>query len=305
MIVKDLLLEALSRANHMEDGAPVEGRELAKARKHFRSSLAVYSDSNLITAFQRVVTVKGKEEQTLGKYNMKRGKTMHFAETYEGLPDPAKLTPGKDFGQYVDAEGKLEFARVGQYYGEDPVWIPSSVSGTPEERLRSLDCCDYVPDVIVIDMERVSAAMYKHPDSEAWDKLDFTPLSSFYTEDSFEIYCAVPRGDGKTKLFLPKELVGLDVRLVYTTSMKFKDSDYLELPEVYKELLTLAVTVGLLSEDDDSDPKQLDKYTVMLTDLKHQVMANNANTRRITRSGTDSGLSDLHSGRFISRRLYR
>ena len=58
MRVKELLLTALSRANHIEEGTPADARELNKARNHFNSALSAYSDSNLITAFQKVVDVK-------------------------------------------------------------------------------------------------------------------------------------------------------------------------------------------------------------------------------------------------------
>ena len=96
MRVKDLLLQALSRANHIEDGSPADARELNKARTHFNSALSAYSDSNLITAFQKVLTMDSMLECVIGKYNMKRGLVMHTAQTLSELPDPRRLGVGKD-----------------------------------------------------------------------------------------------------------------------------------------------------------------------------------------------------------------
>ena len=304
MRVKELLLTALSRANHIEEGTPADARELNKARNHFNSALSAYSDSNLITAFQRVVDITGKTEQVLGKYNLKRGKVMHKAPTLAELPDPTRLTSGKDYGQYLNENGKTMFAQIGTYGGQK-TWFPVGGSGTIEEKLASLEICDYIPDVIVEDVERIVGVMAKPKNEQgAYKDLDFVPLTSFYTDGGTEIYCSVPAGDNKVKLLLPEELVGWSVKVVYNTSMKFQNDDYIELPEVYRELLTLAVTVGLLSEDADSDPTQLNNYSKMLERLEHQIMANNANTRRIVRK-SDKCRNSLYTGSFIYGRFAR
>lgn len=302
MRVKELLLTALSRANHIEDGTTAPSKELTKARNHFNSALSAYSDSNLITAFQQSVDVTGKAEQVLGKYNLKRGKVMHTAATLDELPDPSRLTPDKDFGQYDLASGIPMFARIATYGGSQ-VWMPVGGNYTPEQRLAQCDCTDYIPDKIVLNLERIVGAMAREPGSRgAWTELHFVPFATFYTSDETEIYCAKPAGDNKAKLFLPEELLGWDIRVIYNTSMKFQNDDYIELPEVYRELLTLATAVGLLSEDDDSDPSQLNNYQTMLTKLEHQIMANNANTRRMVRKDSNPRNNLLHSGRFICRR---
>lgn len=301
MRVKELLLDALSRANHIEDGTPADAREISKARKYFNSALATYSDSNLVTAFQRVVTVEGKEEQIIGKYNLKRGKVMHTGATVSDLPDPTRLTIGKDFG-FTLSDG--QYLRVGRYYSDEKIWIPLQ-GETPRLALANSGAVDYVPDVIVPDIERVVSAMWRPKNTDySWEKLDFVPLTSFFIEDAEDIYSAVPAGDNKVKLFLPKSLVGHDVRLIYNTSMKFNDDDYIELPEVYRELLAVAVAVSLLSEDVDSDPTQLNNYTRMLTAIEHQIGGNNVNTRRLVRTEQDA-VDSLHRGSFIFNRFRR
>lgn len=303
MRVKELLLAALSRANHIEDGTPADARELNKARNHFNSALSAYSDSNLITAFQRVVDITGKTEQVLGKYNLKRGKVMHRAPTLAELPDPTRLTAGKDYGQFL-SEGKPLLANIGQINDQN-AWFPVPGPGTLKEKLQRLEICDYVPDVIVEDVERIVGVMAKSKNEQgAYTDLNFVPLTSFYTDGGTEIYCSVPAGDNKVKLMLPEELTGWSVKVVYNTSMKFQNDDYIELPEVYRELLTLAVTVGLLSEDADSDPTQLNNYSRMLERIEHQIMANNANTRRIVRK-SDKCRNSLYTGSFIYGRFAR
>lgn len=307
MRVKELLLQALSRANHIEDGIPADSRELNKARNHLNSALVTYSDANLITAFQKVVTITGKEEQVLGKYNLKKGCVMHTSYNgLEGLPNPERLDPAKDFGEYyfTNSDGKYDrdFARIGMYDGHHR-WFPIPSSASLEDKLRGMGCCDYVPDVLVDDMERVTAAMEKRTEDEgSFHDLHFTPLSAFYTNGSWDIYCAVPCGDNKVKLLLPKNLIGREVKLVYYTSMHLGNNDYIELPSVFTELLTLAVVVGLLSEDADSDPTQLNNYKAMLEKMENQIMANNANTRRIVRKG-EKYVRPLYTGAFIYGRF--
>ena len=303
MRVKELLLEALSRANHIEDGSSADTREISKARKHFRSALTTYSDSNLITAFQKVATFRGAEEQVVGNYNLKKGKVMKEVQTSSELPDVSRLIIGRDYAHVVDTDTYWHVTTVWDVGEPVKTWMPATSGTTSSERLKGLGCCDYVPDVIVTDMERVSAAMYRTDDDPSWRQLNSVPLASFYVDDGDEIYCSVPHGENKVKLFLPPTVAGLEIRLIYMTSMKFNNDDYIELPEVYKELLTLATVVGLLSEDADSDPTQLNRYTTALEKLEHQIGANNANTRRIARKPGQSGMSLLQSGRFISRRF--
>lgn len=298
MYVKELLLQALSRANHIEDGTPADARELNKARNHLNSALTRYSDANLITAFQRVLTMDGAEEITIGKYNLKRGKVMHEADG-SSFPDATRLTIGKDYCHDFVTD---------RYYtitdeGGSNEWTEAE-GQTGREQLVNLGICDYIPDVIVPCIERITSAMEKRKEDKdlPYHKLEFVPLAAFYTNDAWDIYCSVPLGDNKVKLYLPKNLIGHEVRVVYYASMKLKNDDYIELPEVYKELLTLAVTVGLLSEDADSDPSQLANYTAMMTALESQVMSNNANTRRIVRTG-DRHIRPLYTGQFIYGRF--
>jgi hypothetical protein len=306
MRVKELLLHALERANHIEDGVPADARELTKARKHFASALSKYSSSNLITAFQRMCDVEYAEKQVIGRYNLKRGKVMHEAQTRDALPDPTKLTVGKDFGHTLDDGKYLKVGEVMTLEGLVKVWMASIVGDTPEEWLADLGCCDYVPDKIVTDMERVMACMYRMKgQTGSFSKMDFIPLVDFYADVSKTIYNASPVGENKVELLLPSGLENYDFKLVYYTKMEVKDDDYIELPEAYKELLTLAVTVGLLSEDADSDPKQLANYSAQLTSMEDLVGATNVTTRRLTREPDGNCLDSLHTGAFIRRRFGR
>lgn len=297
MRVKELLLAALSRANHIEDGTTAESRELEKARKHFNSALSTYSDSNLITAFQQVLSLEGKPECVIGKYNLKRGKRMHTYQEDSELPNANLMGAGKDYAYITSTDRYYEIVdNNGTHF-----W--SQATGeTSRDALASLGICDYIPDIIVPGIVRIVAAMYKQKEQTgAYSNLNFVPLSSFYITDAVEIYCSVPKGDNKVQLLLPEELQGMDVRVVYNANMEFQKDDFIELPEVYRELLTLATTVGLLSEDADSDPTQLNNYKAMLDKLENQIAANNVNTRRIVRKPEEHRRS-LYTGAFICRR---
>lgn len=306
MRVKELLLHALSRANHIEDGTPADARELTKARNHFMSALSKYSSSNLITAFQKTCDVEYAESQVIGRYNLKRGKVMHEAQTRDSLPDPTRLTVGKDFGHTADDGMYLRVGGVMTPEGVVNVWQSATEGETPEEWLASLNCCDYIPEKVVTDMERIMGCMYRMKgQSGAYSKMNFVPLVNFYADPSNEIYSTSPAGENKANLLLPSGMGNFDFKIVYYTKMEFKDDDYIELPEAYKELLTLAVTVGLLSEDADSDPKQLNNYSAQLEAMEHLIGATNVTTRRLTRE-PDGGVNDaLRSGAFIRRRFCR
>lgn len=301
MRVKELLLKALSRANHIEDGTSAEARELTKARGHLESALSTYSSSNLITAFQRMSDIGYAERQTIGKYNLKRGKVMHEAETNEGLPDASRLTNGKDFGHTRSDDRYYVVAVMG---GQNVWYNPGGE--TPAENLELTHCCDFVPDVIIPDIERVMACMFRHKESNgSFSKMNFVPLVDFYADNSKNIYNASPVGENKVELLLPSGMDEYDFRIVYYAEMHLRDDDYIELPDAYKELLTLSVTVGLLSEDADSDPKQLVNYSAQLKAMEDLIGANNVSTRRLTRE-PDGGCHDsLRTGAFIRRRFSR
>ena len=303
MRVKELLLQALSRANHIEDGTPAEARELTKAWRHFESAMSRYSSSNLITAFQRCVDIPYADRQVVGKYDMKRGKIMHTVKTQEDLPPVSRMIIGRD---YAFIEDTKKYAEVGQDGASgDKFWRIYNFENQ-SVALGHLGCCDFVPDVVVTDMERVMGCMYRMKgQSGAFAKMDFVPLVNFFADDSKTIYSSSPAGENKVELLLPAGLDGYDFKIVYYTKMDFADNDYIDLPQAYKELLTLAVTVGLLSEDEDSDPKQLANYSAQLTAMEDLVGANNVTTRRLTRE-PDGGVNDaLRSGAFIRRRFCR
>ncbi|MBO7413954.1 MAG: hypothetical protein J6U20_09905 [Fibrobacter sp.] len=301
MRVKELLLRALSRANHIEDGTPADSRELSKARSHLESALSKYSSSNLITAFQRMTDVPYAERQTVGKYNLKRGKVMHEAETVEGLPDASRLTNGNDFG-HTRSDDRYYVVDV---MGGRNVWYNPG-GETPSANLELTHCCDYVPDVIVPDIERIMACMYRlKGEQTAFAKMNFVPLVNFYADPSKDIFSASPVGENKVELLLPSGMDNCEFRIVYYAEMHLADDDYIELPDAYKELLTLAVTVGLLSEDADSDPKQLANYSAQLTSMEDLIGATNVTTRRLTREPDGSTVDSLRSGAFIRRRLCR
>ena len=65
------------------------------------------------------------------------------------------------------------------------------------------------------------------------------------------------------------------------------------------------MTVGLLSEDADSDPKQLSNYSAQLTSMEDLIGATNVTTRRLTRDPEGNCLDSLRSGAFIRRRFSR
>lgn len=302
MRVKELLLQALSRANHIEDGSTADAREITKAMNFFRSALSKYSSSNLMTAFQKMTDIVYAERQTIGKYNLKKGRVMHEAQNAESLPDPTRLTAGKDFGHAVSSN---EWFRIAQVEGVN-TWMDDTVGDTPEEKLRSLGCCDYVPDVIVNDMERIMSCMFRMKgQSGAFCKMNFVPLVNFFTDYNETTYCSNPVGENKVELLLPPGMENYDFKIVYYSEMELGENSYIELPEAYKELLTLAVTVGLLSEDADSDPKQLDNYSAQLRSMEDLIGSTNVTTRRLTRENDSGCLDALHTGSFIRRRFSR
>lgn len=297
MRVKALLLDALSRSNNIQEGTPADPRDIAKARKFLNACLSTYSDANLVTAFQNVKTITGRAEQVIGRYNMKRGKIMHIGRVLEDLPDPTRLTPNKDYGHITSTNQYLYVAVV----GNTKQWVVSDYS-TDTAALDAMGCCDYIPDVILPDIVRITAAMHRRAGTGgAFNELHFVPLTSFFTDESDNIYCSDPAGDGKVRLFLPEPVVGDDVRFIYNTSMSFSEDDYIDLPEVYRELLTVAVTVQLLLSDVDADPTQLKNYQIILEGLEHQIKANNVSTKQLVRKDVGM-LENLHTGSFIYRR---
>lgn len=303
MQVKELLLQALSRANHIEEGTPADARELTKARNHFTSALSKYSSSNLITAFQRVCDIGSAEKQVVGKYDLKRGRIMHSVKTQEELPPVSRIIVGRDYAFIEDTKKYAEAAQDGS--SGDKFWRVYNIENQ-HDALVQLGCCDFVPDVVVTDMERVMSCMCRRKDcGEPFSMMNFVPLVNYYADGSRDSYCTYPVGENKSEVLLPPRMDGYEFRIVYYTKMSFKDNDYIDLPEAYKELLTLAVTVGLLSEDADSDPKQLANYSAQLTAMEDLIGSTNVTNRRLVRSPEQSSLDLLRSGAFIRRRFCR
>lgn len=74
MIVKDVLVEALARADHCQRGFGAPASEVVMAERHFNAQLRKYSDNNLITAYQKVLGfTPDKNELIIGKPTYKKG----------------------------------------------------------------------------------------------------------------------------------------------------------------------------------------------------------------------------------------
>lgn len=292
MVVKELILEALTRANHIQRGRTASADELSNAVAKLNSELRIYSDRNLITAYQKVIDVESMPEQVIGKYNVKDGMRVHKVNK---LPEIGEIE-----GVYV--EGVDFFYNDGTFFEFKIIEIvedEESEKLVKRTSINPLKCCSFVPDVICEDVNKIVACMCTS--EEGWRQLRHVPLSLFYTDDDRYTYCATPCGENKVNLRLGIGESQRKIRIVYNTSMKLELNDSIELPEIHIELLTLALTCALLSEDVDDDGKALANYQAQLDDVEQQIMAQNSTTRRIQRD--ENHLHDrLRSGSFIFHR---
>ena len=67
MIVRDLLVEALARANHCQRGFGADASEVVVAEKQFNAQLRKYSDDNLITAYQKIYDIESLTDEQKAK----------------------------------------------------------------------------------------------------------------------------------------------------------------------------------------------------------------------------------------------
>ena len=171
----------------------------------------------------------------------------------------------------------------------------------------------FEPDINCEDMQRCMHVMYLSPTS-LWAKLRYVPLYQFFTDIDYEIYCDQPIGLGKIKLYLPYQMIGTylsgdnvigrQIKMVYNANMKFGLDDYIDLPELHLELLTVAVEVALLSHDGDANPQVLQLAQQELKDIEDNIKSTTISNRVIQRDDPDirESLDSLITGSFLRRR---
>lgn len=292
MIVKEILLNALANAGHIHDGDSSDADELELALRLFNTEMRFYSSRNLITAYQAVIDVnKANGEQVIGKYNVRKGRrvyemdSMPSAESYVKDRDYIRNTSSGKFYHIVEIE--YESGEVSKQ------WMPCEAD----------EPCEYVPDVICCNMERIVTVMYRDSMGK-YNKLRFVPLSQFYTENDDYIYCTSAAGENKVKVIVPDYIEGKPLKVVYNTNMSFQKNDRLELPDNHIALVELAVTVAILRKDADSDPTRLNNYKEQLKEVEDNIEANTVTERRIMRTNNGESMNSLlRSGSFIRRRL--
>lgn len=285
MIVRELLLNALANAGHIHDGKSAEADELDLALRMFNSEMRRLSNRNLVTAYQKVIDIdEAVEETVIGSFKVARGKKLSYfsgslpnANSYSRLKDYACL----DNESYYECFGVTETSNA---------WRPCGMG----------QFCEYYPDLVVEDMERIVSVMYKNSAGK-WNELRFVPLSIFYTENDDLIYCTSVAGENRVKMILPKSLEGKPVKIVYNTAMIFGKNDTIELPDAHVALVEIAVTTALLRKDADSDPTRYNNYREQLDELTRDIMANTSTERRIVRRSDSFDTDRLRSGSFIFR----
>lgn len=222
---------------------------------------------------------------------------------------PIEIEPGET--KTITVIGEPQVINVGdKFYSAEYLSIKNEIASMDEVReefvWRQVDedvPCEYVPDVICCNMERIVTVMYKDSMGK-YNKLRFVPLSQFYTEDDDFIFCTTAAGENKVKVIVPEYIKGKQLKIVYNTDMTFQKNDRLELPDNHIALVEIAVTVAILRHDADSDPTRLENYKAQLKEITDNIEATTVTERRIMRSNNgESSESLLRSGNFIRRRL--
>lgn len=247
MIVREIIFNALSRLGIARHGvAPAD--QMEKAERILKTSLRTYSGDDIITAFQRVISLElQKAETTIGNFIAKRGKRIH---TGKERPAVADMEPGKDFA-YIDGEW----------------WRVEQVDPTAKTWLRTVgtECCDYVPDVIVEDMERIVAIKVKT--DCGWKDLHRTNLAQLDPDDSTS-YVANPDGERRERIYTAARGA---CRVVYNTSMGgLSINSNVDLPEPYIALIELSICVGCART-----AEQLAKYSSELEKAENNIITSN------------------------------
>lgn len=289
MKVIDILLNALANANHIHGGNSADADDLVLAERLFNTELRYYSSRNLVTAFQKVVDVpSAKTEQVIGGYTLKRGKRVTEVMDEDSKPSASRLVPGRDICHVKDVDRYYEVKESGDDRVRD--WYPCSIESQ----------CDFFPDVLCGDMERVVSAMFMNSYGQ-WESLRFTPLSLFYTEQDDYVFCTSAAGENKVRLLLPPTMVGKDVRLVYNSEMYFDKRDEIDLPDGHIALMEIALTVAILRQDSETDPTRINNYKEQLAMITSNIESTTVSERRIQRP-SDGVVDHIRSGSFIFRR---
>lgn len=118
MQVRDLLLEALARANHVQRGFSAEASEITTAERQFNAQLRKYSDQNMVTAYQKVFDfIPDKESVIIGAPSYKKGVRVTEVETLPSVDEwQKKLVAGRDY-VFSKETGKYYTIKVLKYTG--------------------------------------------------------------------------------------------------------------------------------------------------------------------------------------------
>lgn len=133
MIVKEVLLEALSRANDIRRGSSAPAEDITNALAQFNAQLRKYSDNNLVTAFQRVLTFEGAEELVIGKPSYKKNIRI---TNFETMPTDDQEKNCEYYyhqfkmGRYTFGKDYFFEKSTGKYYIPSVKKSPSVLSGS-------------------------------------------------------------------------------------------------------------------------------------------------------------------------------
>lgn len=297
MIVKELLLNALTNAGHIHEGETAEADDLSMALRKFNFEMQRCSNRNLVTAFQKVLDIEEcKEDLVIGTIAMKRGRRLaQYVGKDDMLVEKPGLVKNKDFA-YISSENGI-YKAYGHHWYTPATTEQHAIAGwVPYED----DPAESTPDIVCVDIERIITVMFRNSYGQ-WETLRFVPLSQFYVEGDEFIYSTSTAGENKIKLTVSPKIVGKDLRIIYNSAMEFGKFDVLDLPDSHLALMELAVTVSILTADGDSDSTRLNNYQSQLDSVTNDIKANSVSERRILRSMERVG-DNLHSGNFIFRR---
>ena len=169
------------------------------------------------------------------------------------------------------------------------------------------DELDLIPveEKVVLDSEEINSitgVSYKTKSSIDYNALRFVSWEQFHTDPDVFTYTWKYGTDGNIELYFRKQFIDYSkaVKVLYNKKLEYSLDDELKVPDIYKELYTVALTYKLALTYPRTDASQVAILKGELEEVEKQVNALVSSNKILTRDTVAvSNMSAFLSGSFL------
>jgi len=333
--VRDVITEALARANLVNRRQEAPGNMLENALNLLRGIASDYSRHNLLQFLRRELVLPDQiidEDHYILSDQYVMGVNFFIVHDIEELPPVEEaLTLYHPLGYDGDRStfslynpgGDIVWRRMNWQTKEQAMahltgdlgeraikefipggWKDKLILGIIDPEIKD----DYV-DVVVENLADIKEAYYEHNQLQRDLKLPFVSFEDFYNGGYGEnVYTWQHISDTKVELrFTPRFTEYArsgKIRVIYNLAYAIDLDTTMKIPDIYEELFVTALTYKLAVRFPRLDPAHTERLKTTLDEIEHSVMTPTRANKMILRETGNSNntlwsLDQLNSGSFI------